>query len=69
MKAADISDETILEIVGRSALKLGATVSEICDGLPQFPYKVVMAKLRQMVNKKRLAGCVCGCRGDFRSIQ
>lgn len=30
-----------------------------------FPYKVLLAKCRQMINKGRLKGCGCGCRGDF----
>ena len=66
MKAADISDEQIYELVrNRKLTNLGASMRELMDGLPGFPYKVILAKCYQMIRKKRLEGCACGCRGDF----
>ncbi|HEY5986879.1 MAG TPA: hypothetical protein VIV12_10955 [Streptosporangiaceae bacterium] len=30
-----------------------------------MPEKVVLAKARQLIRRGALAGCACGCRGDF----
>ena len=62
MKAAFITDNAINALVSTGVTSL----FEIQDCLAQFPRKVVLAKLRQMVNKGRLEGCACGCRGDFK---
>jgi hypothetical protein len=32
------------------------------DGTPP---KVLLAKLKAMIKKGLISGCVCGCRGDF----
>ena len=67
MKAADISDERVFAVVD-AAKKAGAywaTVQQVCEAIPEFPYKIVHAKIRQMIYKKRLDGCPCGCRGDL----
>ena len=67
MKAADISDKTILDILifehlyGEGML----TYAGFYDKLPQFPKKIVHAKLQQMLNKGRLAGDLNGG-GNFR---
>lgn len=29
------------------------------------PDKLVLAKMRQLIKKKLVDGCTCGCRGDF----
>ena len=29
------------------------------------PEKMVLLKLKKLVNRKLLGGCACGCRGDF----
>ena len=71
MKASDITDEQVLAVVD-AAIARGrwcALVSDVCDALPAFPYKVVLAKIRQMINKDRLDGCGCGCRGDLRRLE
>ncbi len=60
MKAADISDEVIKTLVASGIPSLYAIQEHLA-----FPPKVVLAKIRQMVNKGRLIGCACGCRGDF----
>lgn len=67
MKASDISDEQIYEVI-RGPIKypnLGAQIWELSAALPEFPYKVIRAKCDQMIRKGRLRGCACGCRGDF----
>lgn len=71
MKAADISDEVIYELVAAARFADGKPSSlmiwEACEKLPQYPAKIVRAKLQQMVSKGRLRGCECGkCRGDYR---
>ena len=68
MKAADISDDAIyLNIIEQyRERKCGlANVWDVFRAFPQFPEKVVMAKIRQMIAKGRLIGCGCGCRGDL----
>lgn len=73
MKASDISDEQIYEIIRRKRKRFEfgrgwswVFTRDIVTEFPEFPPKVVIAKLCQMVNKKRLKGCGCGkCRGDY----
>jgi hypothetical protein len=60
-KAADIPDQMIFDIISAGTRSL-FTIQKL---LPQFPAKVVRAKLNQMTNKGRLAGCTCGCSGNF----
>ena len=38
---------------------------DIQKAMKKWPPKVVQAKLRNMVRKRKLGGCACGCRGDF----
>lgn len=64
MKAADISDVKIMEIIDSTG-KGWASRQMIEDALPEFPPKVVLAKLYQMSHKGRLDGCACGCSGPF----
>jgi hypothetical protein len=59
--AKDIPDQVINAMI-RNGIR---SLYDIQDGLHQYPPKVVKAKLAQMVNKGRLIGCGCGCRGDF----
>lgn len=78
MKAADIPDERIYEIVRKAPVTTFYGITQrssqdrwtIHAALPEFPPAIVDAKLYQMVNKKRLDGCVApgkrhNCRGDF----
>ena len=68
MKASDISDERIIQIIeahDSSCTPLSTFERE----LSEFPDKVILAKLRQMVNKGRLdADCTCGCQGPYRLL-
>ena len=67
MKASDISDETILELIDSVKAKTGIwlTIWDIQQALPNFPMKVILAKLRRMVSKRHITGCPCGCYGGF----
>lgn len=59
--AKDIPDQVINAFIQNGFNSL----YQIQDALPEYPAKVVKAKLAQMVYKGRLLGCPCGCRGDF----
>lgn len=39
-----------------------------CQDYPQMPAKLVLSKARNLIRKKLLDGCGCGCRGDFAPI-
>lgn len=69
-KASDISDEFVLSVIDRIKAEKGSwtTIDEVHEALPDadaWPYKVVLAKCRQMIAKGRIGGCGCGCRGDL----
>lgn len=64
-QAKDISDPTILELVSKLHRNLGASLWDVQLAIPEFPPKVVQAKLRSLVKRGLLKGCACGCRGDF----
>lgn len=40
-------------------------IGDIVAALPEFPEKVLAAKLRRLVAQGVIDGCTCGCRGDF----
>ena len=67
MKASDISDEAVFAVVDRVLVECGrwTVMRDLWEAFPEFPGKVVQAKMRQMVAKGRISGCGCGCRGDF----
>lgn len=71
-KASDISDVEFLETIDRLSMTEGhyaqphwVLTFDLYPEFAQFPYKVVLAKARQLINRKLLSGCGCGCRGDF----
>lgn len=76
MKAADIPDETFLAAIDealnrrdpmwRSASVMRHEVQEVlAESYPGIPYKVVLAKARKLILRKKMSGCFCGCRGDW----
>jgi hypothetical protein len=67
MKASDITDERIIEIIKKVCLPYGSTILwDIQKELVEYPEKVVLAKLKSMCKREVIDGCACGCRGDFR---
>lgn len=38
----------------------------LSEVFPEAPPKLVLAKAAQLIGKGYVAGCPCGCRGDFR---
>ena len=62
LQAKHITDEQILSLL---TVKRWTQIWTICDALPDFPGKVVQAKLRQLKKRGLVHGCDCGCRGDW----
>ncbi len=68
MKASDVPEDTVIALIrelGASNAAKWAFLWDIQGRLPQFPPKVVKAKLAAMVKRGVIGGCGCGCRGDF----
>lgn len=79
MKASDIPDIDVLERVqacqeGRCEAVLHdlffraphwSMTAVVQEALPEFPPKVVAAKLSRLLRRGLLTGCDCGCRGDW----
>lgn len=42
-----------------------ANTTEIAAAFPTVPFKVVAAKLSQLLKRDLITGCDCGCRGDW----
>jgi hypothetical protein len=45
-----------------------AQIWDVFERFPQYPQKLVRAKLDKMVRAGKLTGCTCGCRGDFEIV-
>lgn len=68
MQAKDIPEERIIALVKKmEPLRGWLTRWDAQAALPEFPPKVVSAKLNQMAKKGILSGCSVhhDCRGDF----
>ena len=62
MKASDITDEAFVNALNPTGW---TNLDDMTDRLG-FPWKVVKAKARTMIRKRKtVTGCYCGCRGDF----
>lgn len=62
VQAKSISDVVALQLVSAHPK---ATIWDLQARLQEYPPKVVRAKLAALVKRGLLAGCTCGCRGDF----
>lgn len=69
-KAADIPDSFVLDMIDRmrETKHRWTHVQDLMEALPHVPYKVIQAKVRQMISKGRITGCPCGCRGDLERV-
>lgn len=67
MKAADIPDEEFLFAVAWVQWGGGmwALFTEVEEVLVGYPWKVMRAKARRLLDRGLMTGCACGCRGDF----
>lgn len=61
MQAKDITDEVMLAVLDEKWQSTG----EVWKHFPFYPEKVVHAKLKQLLKRKLIDGCPCGCRGDW----
>lgn len=67
-KASDIDDVDMLMCIAHYSDRNPASWVMTWDLFPAFPLmppKVVLAKCRQLIKRKLIDGCPCGCRGDF----
>jgi len=82
-QAKDIPDEVMIDLVsslqniqrayvdgrGLQYFKTSsASRFDIQNLWPSVPEKVILAKLRRLINRDVIDGCACGCRGDFRVL-
>lgn len=73
MQCKEIPDSAVLDFLrtrprGSPAFAFGPEIcgeDSIFNAFPAAPRKVMMAKLRRLIERKMIRGCVCGCRGDF----
>ena len=72
MQCKDIPDRPILQyLVNRPGVWCtrwpdGAAGFNVTECMPaETPEKLVLAKMRQLIRRKLVDGCGCGCRGDF----
>jgi hypothetical protein len=72
MQAKDIADEPILRFLASLGQQTGTwyfgidadnSIERVCA--PGTPPKVALAKMRSMIKRGLVDGCVCGCRGGF----
>ena len=77
MKCADIPDQAVIAAINQSIdvqtskygkTVIGAQIWNVFERFPQYPQKLVRAKLNKMVRAGKLSGCTCGCRGDFEIV-
>lgn len=74
MKCKDISDRDVLEFVwdvnqadrwGNNSFGNDADVRRAMPGGLDIPWKLAWAKMNQLIKRKLVDGCPCGCRGDY----
>jgi hypothetical protein len=74
VKASDIADATVLRLLATPRVCATDHVYDglgwwsrwdVCARFPGYPERVVIAKLRRLMTRGLVAGCLCGCRGDF----
>lgn len=73
MKASDIDTDEFLGFIHSENVRRLAETSgcgwvftwDLAEHWPDVPFKVLHAKARRLIHKKKLTGCPCGCRGDF----
>ncbi len=68
-KAADIETDVLLGLIAMRSVEARGMgwvqCWDMADWYPDLPWKVVHAKLRRLIRRRRLTGCGCGCRGDY----
>lgn len=77
LQAKDIPTQRIIEVIKEQYGVYGgcnndlqtSSLWDIQGALAEFPPRVVLAKLSSLLKRKMIAGCDCGCRGDFEVIE
>lgn len=62
VQAKDVPDAVFLD---RPATGGTDSLFAVRDAHPEFPPKVLRAKMASLVRRGLIKGCACGCRGDF----
>jgi len=75
IQCKDIPDRPILEFIepwtnrGRWCFLFSDEnqfETSVSNAMPSgLPYKLMLAKMRQLMRRGLVSGCGCGCRGDF----
>jgi len=69
VQAKDLPDDDTLAAVracqGMNGVPHWSSLWDVERALPEWPAKVVRAKLAGLIRRGLLRGCACGCRGDF----
>lgn len=66
VKAADIPDARLLALLPPSpGPSIGISRWTLAELLPEYPEKVIVAKLVKLKRRGLADGCDCGCRGDW----
>lgn len=73
MQCKDIPDEPILKWLSENSSENrwttygnGLIMPTVQDAMPKgTPVKLQLAKMKQLIKRKLVDGCGCGCRGDF----
>lgn len=69
MKASDVPDVLFLQTVLKVAQPWGLTMrTDVERALPEYPWKVLLAKASRLIKRGLMDGCDCGCRGDYRLL-
>src|SRR5260221_371501 len=68
----DIPDQPVLDFIAAQGGKWctwngdGSVMPNVAVAMPEgVPAKVVLAKMRRLIKRGLVEGCICGCRGDF----
>lgn len=71
MKCSDIPTVEVLRLLAQHQGEwctwgIGYSMPTVADGMPPgVPPKLQLAKMRRLVAQGLVAGCTCGCRGDW----
>lgn len=65
MQCKDIDDVALVRYVADAQAERGMWVCYFDPPYSDLPFKLLRAKMGNLINKGYLTGCNCGCRGDY----
>ena len=69
LRSRDIRTDTLLTLMAMTSIHVGGSgwvqSWDLESFFPEFPPKVVRAKMGRLIRRGAVTGCSCGCRGDF----